>query len=169
MAPSTYVVLDRLPLTPNGKLDRGALPSAAIATPSDRKTIAMPQSPMERIVASIWQNVLSVEQIDIHENFFDLGGHSLLIIKVQAQLRKVLGLELRMVELFRYPTVSLLASYLDELQNSEPPLRNDGQHKLAQVRAEKQKEATRRYAAAHAREHKQAATRETDESRFTNE
>jgi len=164
MAPSVYVVLDKLPLTPNGKVDRAALPEPSVIAATDRGTIATPQTPMERSVAGIWQNVLSVEQIDIHENFFDLGGHSLLIIKVQAQLRKLLGLELKMVDLFRYTTVSSLAAYLNELQNTPSPLPKEGQHshRLAQARAEKQKEATRRYAAAHAREHQQSATKETD-------
>jgi acyl carrier protein len=121
---------------------------------------------MERLVAGIWQSVLAINQIDIHENFFDLGGHSLLIISVQAQLQKNTGLEINIVDFFRFTTVSSLASHLDRLQNSPVAApQKDGEHRLVRDRIEKQKETARR-AATRARERNQLPTDELRKSRI---
>jgi len=157
MVPAAIVLLEALPLTANGKLDRRALPVPVLGVPR-QADIATPESPMERLVAGIWESVLGVEQIDIYENFFDLGGNSLLIISVQAQLQKNTGLEINIVDFFRFTTVSSLASHLDHLQNSPVAApQKDGEHRLVRDRIEKQKETTRR-AAAWARERKQLPT-----------
>jgi amino acid adenylation domain-containing protein len=114
MVPSAFVQVEAWPLTPNGKLDLKALPS-----PDARKEAPArfeePRSETERAIARAWQEVLGVERIGSTDNFFDLGGHSLLMPRLLSQLREILGergRELRLVDLFRFPTVSALAGFL---------------------------------------------------------
>ncbi len=114
MVPSAFVTLERLPLTPNGKTDRKALPApAADAAGGETETdCAAPHSDIENTLAAIWKQRLGVARIGRHDNFFDLGGHSLLIVQVQAQLRSQLGVDLPVVKLFQYPTLATLATHL---------------------------------------------------------
>jgi amino acid adenylation domain-containing protein len=110
MHPTAYSVLDRLPLTANGKIDRKALP-APDGSGTEREFIA-PRDAMESLIASIWRDVLGIEQIGARESFFDLGGHSLLVVQVQSRLTAALGRSIPVVELFQYPTVEALARHL---------------------------------------------------------
>jgi len=105
MVPSSIVPLDALPLTPSGKLDRQALPDDDGAR--DREYVA-PRSALEEALAGIWQEVLGVERVGIHDSFFDLGGHSLLATQLVARI-KVLHAEVPVRQLFQTPTVAGLA------------------------------------------------------------
>ena len=127
MLPAAYVVLDAYPLTPNGKVDRQALPPPAPAGYLTAGSLAVPQTQAEKAIAAIWQAVLGIDRVGLHDNFFDLGGHSLLMIKVHHQLQQQLALELPLVELFRYPTVRALATHIGQRQaeGDAPPLRTD--------------------------------------------
>jgi acyl carrier protein len=110
LIPSEILVLDALPLTPHGKVDRRALPE-----PSESTTAVdhvPPRDEAERAVAGIWREALGVEKVGAHDNFFDLGGHSLLLARVHVLLKERLGREVSMVDLFRYPTVASLARHL---------------------------------------------------------
>jgi acyl carrier protein len=73
-----------------------------------------PRTKRESAIAGVWQELLHVEQVGLHDNFFDLGGHSLLVVQVQAVLRDRLGIDLPVVKLFQYPTVHSLAGFLNE-------------------------------------------------------
>ncbi|HEX8243005.1 MAG TPA: non-ribosomal peptide synthetase, partial [Longimicrobium sp.] len=115
MVPSAFVVLDRLPLTPNGKLDRRALPAPEPAAGVIRLP---PRNEVEARVAGAWAEVLGRTEIGVHENFFDLGGSSLLLYRVYSQLRE-LRADLRVVDLFRYTTIEALAVYLGTQAPSE--------------------------------------------------
>jgi amino acid adenylation domain-containing protein len=108
MVPSAFVVLDRLPLTPNGKLDRRALPSPE---PAAGAVCLPPRNDVETRVAEAWGEVLGRSGIGVHDNFFDLGGSSLLLYRVYSRLRE-LRADLRVVDLFRYTTIEALAAYL---------------------------------------------------------
>jgi amino acid adenylation domain-containing protein len=111
MVPSRVVHLDRLPLSPNGKLDRKAL--AAVASVRRAASPDMPPlSALERAIAEVWRDVLHIHPIGLRENFFELGGTSLLIIPVHARLRDAWDPTLALVELFQYPTVEALAGRL---------------------------------------------------------
>jgi amino acid adenylation domain-containing protein len=112
MVPAAFVVLERLPLTPNGKLDRKALPAPEGSSYATRVYEA-PRSEAERKVAAVWAEVLGVESVGAHDRFFDLGGHSLLLVRVQARLREAFGHPVPITHLFRYLTVSALAAALD--------------------------------------------------------
>ena len=109
MLPSAFVMMDALPLSANGKIDRKALPAPA-GRPELESVYAPPRTEVERQVAAIWQDVLKVEQVGRQDNFFDLGGHSLLLARVQSRLRNQLGVDLPIVDLFKYTTVSSLAN-----------------------------------------------------------
>ncbi|HEX7243641.1 MAG TPA: amino acid adenylation domain-containing protein, partial [Longimicrobiaceae bacterium] len=110
MVPSAFVLLDALPLTPNGKIDRAALPEPERDAGAEG---AAPRSGMESSVAAVWREALRLDHGGVEDNFFELGGHSLLVAQVQARLREVLGREVSMVDLFRFPTVAALAAHLE--------------------------------------------------------
>src|SRR5262249_18397775 len=102
MVPSTYTVMDAFPLTPNGKVDRKALPAPE---QGGERAYTAPVTESERLVAGIWSEVLGVEKIGVDDNFFDLGGHSLLVVRVHARLEKQVSNPPTLVDLFQYPTV----------------------------------------------------------------
>ncbi|WP_405567356.1 amino acid adenylation domain-containing protein [Streptomyces sp. NBC_01167] len=111
MVPSAVVALDAFPLTPNGKIDRKALP-APVHT-ADPDSGPAPRTDTERVLAAIWADVLGVEQVGIGENFYELGGDSILGITVVAQARKA-GLTISAKDVFRRQTIAELAAAVTE-------------------------------------------------------
>ena len=138
MIPSAFVPLDDLPLTRNGKVDRRALPAPESLQLKSAESYVAPQSQLEREIADIWRECLKVERVGAHDNFFDLGGHSLLMVQVHSKLRSALGRDLSMVEMFQHPTVGALAEHLSR--------RGPEQHTFdeARERAARQKQALSR-------------------------
>jgi len=117
MVPSAFVALERLPRTPSGKLDRRALPAPVPAGAARRLE---PGTGVEARIAEIWRALLGVQAVGAEDNFFDLGGHSLLLVRLQARLADELGARVRVVELFQYPTVRALAARLrDEAEDGD--------------------------------------------------
>ncbi|GLW47202.1 hypothetical protein Stsp02_28640 [Streptomyces sp. NBRC 14336] len=112
MVPASFTTLERLPLTPSGKTDRKALPEPSGARPDLRARFVAPRGEREHALAELWRELLGVERVGSHDNFFDLGGHSLLLAEFRTLLAARLGHELTMVELFQHPTVATLAEYL---------------------------------------------------------
>jgi amino acid adenylation domain-containing protein/non-ribosomal peptide synthase protein (TIGR01720 family) len=110
MVPGQVVGLDALPLTPNGKLDRRALPAPPAAAEGERRLA--PGTDLEARLAALWAGLLGVDEVGVEDNFFDLGGHSLLLLRLQARLAGELGRDVPLVELFQYPTVRALAARL---------------------------------------------------------
>lgn len=114
MVPSEYIFLEKLPLTLSGKLDRRALPRPdGVRRITDTGYIA-PYGELESIIATVWQEVLGIDKAGINDNFFDLGGHSLLMTQVNSKLIKLLNREITMIDMFKYPTISALASFLSD-------------------------------------------------------
>ncbi len=113
MVPAAWVVLDVLPLTANGKLDRRAL-AETVPEPVRGETAAPPRTAVERELAALWSDVLGIERVGIGESFFDLGGHSLLLTRVQAGLRERMGRDVPLLKLFEHPTVETLAAWLED-------------------------------------------------------
>ncbi|MCL5225673.1 non-ribosomal peptide synthetase [Pseudomonas nunensis] len=111
MVPTAYVRLDALPLTANGKLDRTALPMPD-AEAFDQRDYQPPQGPLEIALANIWAEVLGVERVGRQDQFFALGGHSLLVMRVLAQVRQQLGLEVAPSALFAAPVLEQFAERL---------------------------------------------------------
>jgi amino acid adenylation domain-containing protein len=116
MIPSVFFALEQLPLTANGKLDRAALPH-----PDDRRADSnvhakdLPRTPLEESVSAIVTRILGFDQIGIHENFFTLGGHSLMGAQVIARIRDTFAVQLTLRDLFIAPNVALLAARTEEL------------------------------------------------------
>jgi acyl carrier protein len=88
------------------------LPDPQGVRPDLEAAYIAPRTEVERMIVGIWQEVLRVDQVGVNDNFFDLGGHSLLMVQVQSRLQEVLKSELSIVEMFKYPTVGALASRL---------------------------------------------------------
>jgi amino acid adenylation domain-containing protein len=139
MVPSIFVILETLPRTPNGKVDRRALPNVD-TTNADEAYIA-PRSATERTIANIWQEVLKVEQVGINDNFFGLGGHSLLLVHAQSKVSEALRVNVSMIEMFKYPTISALAEHLSEQRSStpaSPPIRNQAETRVESLNRQRQ-------------------------------
>jgi amino acid adenylation domain-containing protein/non-ribosomal peptide synthase protein (TIGR01720 family) len=109
MQPAAIVPLDSLPLTPNGKVDRRALPAPDSARPDLEEELVAPRSVAERQLAGIWSEVLGIERVGVHDNFFGLGGDSILSIQVIARAQQA-GLRLTPRQLFQHQTIAELAA-----------------------------------------------------------
>ncbi len=109
MVPSAFVLLDSLPLTPNGKVDRRSLPEPNHFRPMLSEAFVAPRTSIESQLAKIWTQVLGIEPIGINDNFFDLGGHSLLTVEMLFQVKEILHVDLPLLSLFQAPTIAGLA------------------------------------------------------------
>ncbi|MEZ4709409.1 MAG: amino acid adenylation domain-containing protein [Caldilineaceae bacterium] len=112
MMPSAIVILDELPRTPNGKIDRSRLPALADVQPGKDKTRTSPRDELEVQLAAIWTSVLKLAQVDIHDNYFALGGHSLQAMRLFHQIRQKMGRDLPLATLFQAPTIAEQANLL---------------------------------------------------------
>ena len=112
MVPAAFVFMPQLPLTLNGKLDRAALPAPTTERPALAAAFLAPESGLEKILARLWQNALRREAVGADDNFFDLGGDSLLLTSVHGQLQAELGREIPITDLFQFPTIRRLAAHL---------------------------------------------------------
>jgi acyl carrier protein len=109
MVPSLFVFLPGLPLTANGKLDRKALPRPV----ADDTAYEAPRTDTERALCRIWADVLGLPAVGAHDNFFQLGGHSLSAVRVAFRLSEELGRTIKLATLFAHPTVAALAQRLN--------------------------------------------------------
>jgi amino acid adenylation domain-containing protein len=112
MAPAAFLFLEAYPLTPNKKIDRKALPAPDRTKLEPGEAFVVPSTPMEQLLAEVWQEVLGIEQISVYDNFFDLGGHSLLSVKVMAKLEQETGLKLPLAYI-GHQTLGQLAALYD--------------------------------------------------------
>jgi amino acid adenylation domain-containing protein len=141
MVPSSFVVLETMPRTPNGKVDRRALPDADSTHTDANEAYIAPRSATERTIANIWQEVLKVEKVGINDNFFGLGGHSLLLVHAQSKLSDALRVKVSMLEMFKYPTISALAEHLSTQPGSipvSPPTRTQAETRLEALNRQRQ-------------------------------
>jgi amino acid adenylation domain-containing protein len=119
MIPSEFVRLDRMPLTVSGKLDRRALTALRGGSDSARgQKFTPPRSAAEKLVADIWRRLLQAGEVGLQTNFFDHGGHSLLLLKVQDEIRADAGVDIPVNDLFKYPTVETLALRISQWQEA---------------------------------------------------
>jgi amino acid adenylation domain-containing protein len=112
MVPAIWVELQNIPLTPSGKIDRKALPDPELADMTVE--YVAPRTDTELALVGIWKELLGLERIGAYDNFFELGGHSLLAMRVVSSIRKELNVELNIRDLFVYPMIADLGTYLDE-------------------------------------------------------
>jgi amino acid adenylation domain-containing protein len=130
MIPYAYVALDALPLTVNGKIDRAALPAPIITAPAEVDTTA---TQVEQVIMEVWCQVLDLSQVGVGDNFFDLGGDSILLATVHSGLQDKLGVVVPITDLFEFPTVRSLGRHLSAKSSAQPSLTD------AHQRAQKQR------------------------------
>jgi amino acid adenylation domain-containing protein len=141
MIPSAFVLLDSFPLTVNEKIDTRSLPEPnyhrAIC-----KTSENPQTEIEQKIAAVWQEILKLNSVGRDDNFFEVGGHSLLLIQVNQKLNAALNVELSMLEMFQYPTIRALGESLSKTkQESSPTTDNKGRRLERQNLLQQQRKA----------------------------
>jgi amino acid adenylation domain-containing protein len=114
MVPSAFVVLKALPRLPNGKVDLGALPAPEAVRPDLEQQYAAPRTPVEEALTSVWSEILSVKRVGINDNFFDLGGHSLLVTQITLRVRQIFKVNLPLRIMFEAPTIAGFAEKVEE-------------------------------------------------------
>jgi amino acid adenylation domain-containing protein len=122
MIPSVFVLLDDMPLTPNGKIDKKALPAPQEIGARLPNVYVGPRSPVEAIIAGIWEQVLGVERVGVYDNFFELGGHSLLATQVVSRLRSAFQIEIPLRDMFESNTVAELAALVESAVHKDAGL-----------------------------------------------
>jgi amino acid adenylation domain-containing protein len=127
MIPTSFIALKEMPLTSSGKIDRKALPKPQSVQPVHND---IPEDKIEGIILSIWQDVLQNENIDISTNFFDIGGNSIMIPLIASRLQKDYSLKVNTMDIFQYPTVESLASFLNSKTKKGPQGRSAGSESL---------------------------------------
>lgn len=135
MIPPAFVLLEAMPLTPNGKINRSALPKPDFSKSDLTKNFVPPHTSTEKVIADIWAKVLQLEKVGIYDNFFDLGGNSLLTIPVCSKMQETLNIDISVIDLLTYPTVSAFAQYIAQKNEVEQPVFSH------QSRADRKKEA----------------------------
>ncbi len=107
------MILDNLPLTSNGKVDRKNLPVPEMVEHKIERAFAAPESDLEKAIADVWQEMLPTAKVGLHDNFFDLGGNSLLMVRAYTRIRKFLKRDISILEMFfQYPTIRSLTEFL---------------------------------------------------------
>jgi amino acid adenylation domain-containing protein len=119
MVPAVFVTIDDLPLTANGKINYGALPVPEVNRDL-QQTIVPPRDNTERRLVRLWEEVLGVAQVGVRDNFFDLGGHSILAVSLMAEVERVFDRSLPIATLLRHPTIEGLAEALTRQSSAEP-------------------------------------------------
>ncbi len=119
MIPSIYVELEALPVTPTGKIDRKALPEPGDTRPQLEVSYVSFRNETEKHLIGIWEDVLDVRPIGIHDNFFDLGGHSLTASRIVSSVLRHFQLKIPLQALFQSPTVAEMAMVIAEHQGEE--------------------------------------------------
>lgn len=130
--PALFVVLPTLPLTPNNKLDRNALPPPSASEGHAARPANVLMTSEQRRVAALWRDVLHVDHVGLNENFFDAGGHSLLLVKLHAGLKHEFAADFPLIELFQRTTVASQAERLSSISRPDGALMRSG------TRAERQ-------------------------------
>jgi len=143
MVPAVFMTLEALPLTPNGKVNRKALPAPTDIATDD--SYIMPETDAERLIATVWQEVLNIEfdKIGIHNNFFDLGGHSLMVVQLQSKLQAIFQQDISVVELFEHPTIHSLAEYLRNKNTEISSAKNQADNRRSRKDSMKQRRQIR--------------------------
>lgn len=134
LVPAAFVFLEEFPLDPSGQIDHCALPLPEAGESAHLAAAAFPQTELERTIIAVWQAVLHSNKIGVDDNFYDIGGNSLLLAQAQAQLERALGRHVPILAMLKYPTVSSLARSLasgdDNARTSGVPSRADHQQQL---------------------------------------
>lgn len=145
MVPSLIVELTKLPLTPNGKIDRKALPAPTNKTRSKDTEVVVPQNEVESIIAEVWKQALDIEDVSTQDVFFEIGGHSLLVVQILTALNgdERIKKSIKMTDLFRYTTIASLADFIGAEEEQAKGLQS-GQARASSRKAAMGRRRTRR-------------------------
>lgn len=124
MMPTHFVMLESLPLTPSGKINRSALPAPMGCRPELETPYTVPRNDVEQAIADVWRKVLRVEQVGANDNFFDLGGSSILMVQANLQLRQILRRNIAIIQMYQYPTIASLAYSLAEVTDASAAVKD---------------------------------------------
>jgi aryl carrier-like protein len=116
MIPAAFVTLAQMPLTPSGKVDRKALPKPEQIQDQRQQPLVLPRNPTEQQLADMWSELLGLRQVSIHDNFFDLGGHSLLLTQLASRMRNTMSVDVPLRSLFESPTILEMGQLLSSWQ-----------------------------------------------------
>jgi acyl-coenzyme A synthetase/AMP-(fatty) acid ligase/acyl carrier protein len=139
LIPAFFVALPLLPLSQHGKVDRTALAELDVMSNSQPPSKNIPQSELERTLAQLWQRILKVQDVELDQNFFDLGGDSLLLVAVHSNLQKTLQRQISLTDLFEFSTIRRLAQHLSRIESTSAIPAN------VQETAQRQREAFTRF------------------------
>ncbi|MGE5101629.1 MAG: non-ribosomal peptide synthetase [Deltaproteobacteria bacterium] len=129
MVPAAFVQLDTMPMTPSGKVDRRALPAPAAGVVSSERVVVAPRTYFEQQLAEIWEEVFELSPIGVDDSFWDLGGHSMLAVKLMSRITKAFGKRVPLNTLFEAPTVAQLSKHIEDDSNVQ------GRHTIVPIRA----------------------------------
>ena len=122
-----FEMVERFPMTPAGKIDRKALQKmSARRSGRARLDVPLPRTPTERAVADVWSGILGVENVGVNDDFFDLGGHSLMVVRMLYQINVTLRVKLGVPDLFRNPTVEQLAAVIESRRSKRQRATSSG-------------------------------------------
>jgi acyl-coenzyme A synthetase/AMP-(fatty) acid ligase/acyl carrier protein len=140
MIPAALVAVGAFPMTANGKLDRDALPPPDDGRPEVDAPYNSPKGEVERRIAAVFQEVLGIRRVGLHDNFFELGANSLLLVQVHRKLRARLERDMPVIRLFQYPTVAALAGQLaDHEAGEQVSATQQAQERVARRKASREK------------------------------
>ncbi|HKV95707.1 MAG TPA: amino acid adenylation domain-containing protein, partial [Candidatus Angelobacter sp.] len=137
MVPSAFITLQGLPQNARGEVDRAAL--SVLGQEQLTREFVLPRTELEQTIATAWQTALGADRVGVHDNFFDLGGHSLLMIQLHQKLRAELAIDIELLHLFQFPTIDSLVRFLQAGYNFE------GKSRETRDRAGKQKSAVQKF------------------------
>jgi acyl carrier protein len=139
MVPAFFVALPWFPLSEHGKIDRAALAELEIAPKQKSAEAGLPEGELERTLTQLWKRILKVPNVGLEDNFFDLGGDSLLLVAVHSNLQKILQTQIPLTDLFEFATIRKLARHLNHTERRSALLSD------AEQRARHQREAFNRF------------------------
>jgi acyl-coenzyme A synthetase/AMP-(fatty) acid ligase/aryl carrier-like protein len=141
MSPSFFIRCDAIPLTANGKVNKAALPAATRDTAGFGRSYVAPVTDLEETVAAACREIFEIDSIGTQDNFFEAGGNSILIMRLNNRLKKVLGREIAIATVFQYPTVASLSAYLGRPQGVDSG--RDEQDRMARAKSSLQSTVNR--------------------------
>ncbi|MGC1781774.1 MAG: amino acid adenylation domain-containing protein [Acidobacteriaceae bacterium] len=120
MIPTEFVMLQELPRLPNGKLNRAALPAPDHSAADNKQAFSAPATTLQEKVAAAFRNALHIERVGLDDNFFDMGAHSLQIVKVHGELKQSIDANIPLISFFQYPTIRALTAFIEQHSHAEP-------------------------------------------------
>ena len=135
MLPAFVIILDELPKSFNGKIDRKALPHPEHNASANGNEYPVAETPTEKLISGIWKELLALDRPNVEQNFFDMGGHSLMMAHVHSRLKEKLNIPVNLIDLFQYPTIRSLSKHLEKIPENSIPLKEKDD------RASKQRQA----------------------------